>query len=164
MRIKGPAGTAALTLADDATVGDLISQIAEKTSISSFEVKYGFPPKPLLLDERSKPLKDLGVKLDGESLTISPKDDPAASRDAASDKQSPQNKSPSKAAQKGTKETAFAPSVSFAGMNSSEPKKKSTKPVSLQKKAMEGEVPEVPLPERGATLGMAIVILVVETC
>jgi ubiquitin thioesterase OTU1 len=154
VRLKGPGGTATLSLDDDDTVGDLIDQIAEKTSVSSFEVKYGYPPKPLLLGERRKQLKDLGVKLNGESLTISPKEDPAASKDTTSDNQSMQDEqSPSKTTQKRTEGTASAPSVSFAGMNSSEPKKKTTKPVSLQKKAMEGEVPEIPLPECGATLG-----------
>lgn len=153
VRLKGPGGTATLSLDDDDTVGDLIDQIAEKTSVSSFEVKYGYPPKPLLLEERRKQLKDLGVKLNGESLTISPKEDPAAT----SDNQSKQDEqSPSKTTQKRTEGTASAPSVSFAGMNPSEPKKKTTKPVSLQKKAMEGEVPEIPLSDRGATLGKLI--------
>jgi len=155
VRLKGPGGTAALTLEDDATVGDLIDQIKEKTGVPSFELKYGFPPKTLPLEQSatSKQLKDLGVKLDGESLTISPKDDPAASRDATLDKQSTQNESPLKTPQKRTGST---PSVSFSGMKSSTPKKESTKPVSLQKKAMAGEVPEVPLPERGATLVLRV--------
>ena len=147
VRLKGPGGTATVSLEDDDTVGDLLDQIAEKTSVPSFEVKYGYPLQPLLLEEREKKLKDLGVKLNGESLTISPKDDPAAT----SNQQSTQSESPSKATQTETKGTASA--VSFSGMNPAEPKKKTTKPVSLQKKGMEGEVPEIPLPERGATLG-----------
>lgn len=149
VRLKGPGGTATLTLEEDAIVGNLISQIKEATSISSFEVKYGFPPKalPLEQNEPSKRLKDLDVKLSGETLTIIPKEDPT------SDNQSTPNESPFKTPQKGT--TASAPTVSFAGMEST-PKKETTKPVSLQKKAMAGEVPEVPLPERGATLGMLL--------
>ena len=150
VRIKGPSGTAALSLTDDATIGDLISQIAEKTSISSFDVKYGFPPKPLLLEEKSKQLINLGVKLDGESLTVIPKEEPAASTDVSSDKQSTNDPLLTR-----TKGIAPAPSVSFTGMNSSN-SIQPNKPVSLQKKAMAGEVPEIPLPERGATLGIAL--------
>jgi ubiquitin thioesterase OTU1 len=146
VRIKGPGGTAALSFPEDATVGDLLSQIAEKTSLLSFEVKYGFPPKPLVLEEKTKLLNDLDVKLNGESLTVVSKDDSSANEGATSDKQT-SNVSPSK----GTKGSG-APSVSFAGMNSAD-SKQAHKPVSLQKKAMAGEVPEIPLPERGSTLG-----------
>lgn len=37
LRVRGPNGATALTLADDATVGDLLSQIAEKTQLAQFE-------------------------------------------------------------------------------------------------------------------------------
>jgi ubiquitin thioesterase OTU1 len=150
VRLKGPGGTATLTLADDATIGDLVDQIVEKSAVTHFDVKYGYPPKPLVLDrsQRSNLLTTLDVKLNGEMLTISPKDT-ASDVGASADKQSAQDTSPAKSVQK-TKE---APSVSFSGMSSADSKQKSTKPVSLKKKAMEGEVPEVPMPEVGATLG-----------
>lgn len=158
VRLKSPGGAATLTLADDATVGDLLDQIAEKISASRFDIKYGYPPKPLLLEdsERSKPLADLDVRLNGESLTINPTAvEQAAKADVAPSKQSSQTASLGHATQiaKGS-----APSVSFARMNSPEPKQTSAKPVSLQKNAMQGEVPELPLPERGATLGKAVEI------
>jgi ubiquitin thioesterase OTU1 len=155
VRLKAPGGTATLTLADDANVGDLIDQITEKTSVSKFDIKYGYPPQTLLLkdSERSKLLTNLEVNLNGESLTISPKDvESSANADATSDKQSSQSAAPLRTTQKGAES---APSVSFAGMNSSDPRQKATKPVSLTKKAMAGEVPELPLPDRGATLGKA---------
>lgn len=153
VRLKGPGGAATLTLADDATVGDLLDQIAEKTSVSKFDIKYGYPPKPLPLEdsERSKQLVDLDVKLNGESLTINPQTvEQAANRDVTPSKQSSQSASLGMASQRGKESAA---SVSFRGMDSPEPKQKPTKPVSLQKKATQGEVPELPLPERGATLG-----------
>lgn len=128
VRLRGPGGASTISLADDATVGDLIAQIIEKTSISSFDVKYGYPPQPLLLNqsETSRPLKHLDVKLDGEQLTISPKE-------------------PS---QSDTREEKSSPIPHKEGEQ-----KKPTGPVSLQRKEMEGDVPELPLPARGATLG-----------
>lgn len=151
IRLKGPGGATTITLADDATVGDLIDQIIEKSSVAHFDVKYGYPPKPLLLDQsqRSNLLTTLDVKLNGEILTISPSYG-ALNAGATPKQQSAQDTSPAKAVQK-AKESA--PAVSFSGMNSAQSKQKSTKPVSLKKKTMEGEVPEVPLPEIGATLG-----------
>lgn len=145
-----------MTLADDANVGDLIDQITEKTLLLKFDIKYGYPPKPLLLQdsERSKSLANLDVQLNGESLTISPKDvESSANADATLDKQSLQSTAPLKATQKGAES---APSVSFAGMNSSDSRQKATKPVSLTKKALAEEVPELPLPERGATLVLRV--------
>jgi ubiquitin thioesterase OTU1 len=139
-------------LADDATVGDLVDQIIEKTAVAHFDIKCGYPPKPLLLqqDQRSNPLSILDIKLNRETLIISPNDGASANAGVTSDKQTPQSTSPAKTTQE-RKESA--PSVSFSGMNSAEPKQKSSKPVSLKKKAMAGEVPELPLPELGATMG-----------
>ena len=78
VRIRGPGGQATISLPETATIGDLYSQIAEHTSIVSFDVKYGYPPKPLLLDahEKLKKLTEIGLKLDGEQLIISEKAEP----------------------------------------------------------------------------------------
>ena len=78
VRIRGPAGQATISLAETATVRDLYSQIAEQTSIARFDVKHGYPPKPLLLDvyEQSKKLAEIGLNLDGEQLIISEKTEP----------------------------------------------------------------------------------------
>lgn len=129
-RLRAPGGASTVELADDATVGDLISKIVEKTSLSSFDIKYGYPPKPLLLDrsETLRPLKDLGIKLDGEQLTISHKELPVA----------PQS------SQDGTQGVTSSKGAGQHG---------SAGPVSLQRKGIEGDVPELPLPDRGATLG-----------
>ncbi|PQE20676.1 OTU-like cysteine protease protein [Rutstroemia sp. NJR-2017a BBW] len=128
LRLRGPEGTSTITLPDDAQVHDLITAIVSQTSIPSFDVKYGYPPQPLLLSESdpSLPLSQLGVKLNNEQLTVSAKDSPAPTRpsvpvDEASKRQEGESKKP-------------------AG------------PVSLKRKGMEGDVPEVALPDRGATL------------
>ncbi|KAN0101890.1 ubiquitin thioesterase OTU1 [Hyaloscypha variabilis] len=139
-RLRAPGGASTVTLPDDATVGDLIAQITEKTSLTSFDVKYGYPPKPLLLEDtdRALPLSKLVVKLDGEQLTISAKadDEPLAPKPI---KQSPK---------KNAAPTADLPSTS--------PKKLPTGPVSLQRKAMEGDVPTEPFAERNATVVLRV--------
>jgi ubiquitin thioesterase OTU1 len=89
-------------------------------------------------------LSKLDVKLDGEQLTISPREDALIT--GVSSKQivsSPASKPP--------KAASDAASFSFSG-EASQATEKQSKPIALQKKAM-GEVPEIPLPDRGATLG-----------
>ncbi|CZR57504.1 probable OTU1 Yeast OTU Deubiquitinating enzyme 1 [Phialocephala subalpina] len=156
-RLRGPGGASTITLQDDATIGDLISQIIEKTSISSFDIKYGYPPQPLLLEqhEKSLPLSKLGVKLDGEQLTISARLDDAPKE---TNKAEP-SKQPSEAsANKASKPSESSQGFSFTGLSTSPQKteKKEKKQVSLQRKAMAGDVPELPLLERGATLVLRV--------
>lgn len=123
LRLRGPAGASTVTLDDNATVRDLISAITENTGVTKFDVRYGYPPKPLVLDQEDRLLSDLDIKLDGEQLTIASKDEPVA--DA------------------GRKQVS----------SSSAAREESPRQIALQKKAMEGDVPEIPMPERGATLG-----------
>ncbi len=73
IKIRSPAGAHVLTLPPDTTAGSLLDQIREKSNLSgNLDIKYGFPPKSLTLDEypASTPLSDLPVKLEGEQLTI----------------------------------------------------------------------------------------------
>jgi ubiquitin thioesterase OTU1 len=130
-RLRAPGGASTITLPDDATVRDLVAQITEKTSLSSFDVKYGYPPQPLLLEqyESSQALSKLGIKLDGEQLTISARDPPQEPTPAP--------------AQKDVQNPAGPASL------------KGHKPISLKKKNMEEEVPELPMLSRGATLSMS---------
>jgi ubiquitin thioesterase OTU1 len=141
MRLRAPGGQSTITLSNDATINDLIAQITEKTSISSFDVKYGYPPKPLLLEqcERSLPLSQLDVKLDGEQLTISARED--------SDSGAGESKV---TGQKSSQDEGL---FSFTDGASTSTPQKLPKPIALKKKGMAGEVPEIPMPARGATLG-----------
>lgn len=130
IRLRAPNGGSTISLPEDASIADLLSQITSQTSLSSFDIKYGYPPKPLLLSAHpgTTPLSSLETKLNGEQLTIS------ASESAI----------PPEVAQKTT------PSVSFAASPG-----KSKRPIALKKKDMSGkEVPEIPMPERHATLGI----------
>jgi ubiquitin thioesterase OTU1 len=129
-RLRAPGGASTITLPDDATVSDLIAQITKQASLSSFDVKYGYPPQPLVLEqyESSQALSELGVKLDGEQLTISAREPPQKQTPVVANKDA-QNR----------EESA---------------NEREKKLIGLKKKTMEGEVPELPMPSRGATLGL----------
>lgn len=85
VRVRGPAGQSTITLDNaTATIGELRYQIAEKTGLLNFGVKYGYPNlKPLELDrfDSGQPIADMGVNLNGEQLVIS-------NRESAESKQS----------------------------------------------------------------------------
>lgn len=61
---------------DSATVGDLLDLIQERTTHAKFDVRVGYPPQALQLNDanRSQRLADLDVRLDGEQLIVSPKE------------------------------------------------------------------------------------------
>ncbi|KAK0106474.1 ubiquitin-specific protease otu1 [Cadophora gregata f. sp. sojae] len=141
-RVRAPAGAFTITLPDDATIGDLISQITEKTSISRFDTKYGYPPKPLSLQESDNllPLSKLGVKLDGEQLTISQKDDAPVDRGNR---------------QAGTQGVSSV-QIPGQGSDGAAPKSSESKLVALKRQGMEGDVPELIMPGRGTTVVLRV--------
>lgn len=76
LRVRGPSGVSQISVSDDSSWGDLKHTISEKTSVADFDVKYGYPPQALdteSIDNGTK-LTDIGIKLDGEQLTIVPRD------------------------------------------------------------------------------------------
>ncbi|KAJ5162436.1 hypothetical protein N7492_007828 [Penicillium capsulatum] len=80
LRLRGPSGQSTVSLDDAATVHDLQVQITDNTSLSRYDVKYGFPnPQPLDLDcfEPNRRIADIGVNLNGESLIIAPRESAA---------------------------------------------------------------------------------------
>ncbi|KAG9243432.1 hypothetical protein BJ878DRAFT_510677 [Calycina marina] len=136
IRLRAPGGASTIELPDDATIGDLLSQITVKTSLESFDISYSYPPKPLPIakGQNAQLLKDLDVKLNGEQLTIGSKDKP---RDAP----------------------AVVKRESGESNSSAKPKaagKSKAELIALKKKEIEGEVPEVPFPERGATVVLRV--------
>lgn len=142
IRLRGPNGAATVSLDEKASIADLISQIVEKTAVQDFDVKYGYPPKPLNLDdiEHNITLGKLHINLDGEQLTISPKD--TGRKELISEAVKADDKEVSQAT--GSSDTGRKGGIDTTTVSS---------PIPLQKKSMEGEVPELPLPDRGATLG-----------
>jgi ubiquitin thioesterase OTU1 len=65
-----------VTIPEDATWGDLKVEISSKTSVPDFDIKYGYPPKPLDTTSFGDDLKltDIGINLAGEQLIIMPRD------------------------------------------------------------------------------------------
>ncbi|KAL2862918.1 ubiquitin-specific protease OTU1 [Aspergillus lucknowensis] len=96
LRIRGPSGLSTASLPDDATVRDLRAQIVEKTGLATYDVKYGYPVKSLLLDEfeQHQNLAEVGVKLNGEVLIITPREGATAVPPAAGNEDPASNGSP----------------------------------------------------------------------
>ncbi|KAL3458496.1 OTU-domain-containing protein [Aspergillus heterothallicus] len=72
IRIRGPAGQTTASLDESATVKDLRTQITAKTGLPAYDVRYGYPVTPLPLEEfdELQKLNEIGINLNGESLTI----------------------------------------------------------------------------------------------
>ena len=166
VRIRGPAGQAAIFLPQTATVKDLAAQITEKTSISKFDLKYGYPPRPLSLadyPETSK-LSDIGIELDGEQLIVSETTVSASKQEVptANKMVKPLDKSfgqPS--SNEARKSSADVPSsFSFADVGAAPPAstRKTNKPLSLSRKSTlaSSDAPELPLPSHASTLVLRI--------
>ncbi|KAH9825844.1 OTU-like cysteine protease [Teratosphaeria destructans] len=75
LRVRGPQGVASVTIDDNATWKDLQTTIQEKTGVPDFDMKYGYPPKPLNTESigGSMKLSDLPINLNGEQLIIMPR-------------------------------------------------------------------------------------------
>jgi ubiquitin thioesterase OTU1 len=136
-------------------VGDLRSSITEKTSLTRFDIKYGYPPKPLYLDSPTTLLSSLDVRLDGEQLTISAYDGPVteektAEKDVGGSQSASKDISPT--SHKDSAESRPSGQVTFAGMPGAKAIDDSKDPISLKRKGKDMEVPELPLPDRGATM------------
>lgn len=162
VRIRGPAGQATISLTETATVRELQSQITAKTSISNFDLKYGYPPKPLSLKEYpgTTKLQDIGINLGSEQLIVSESVSP--SNELSSDVT--QNPSPSNAphthssSKTSSKSTPSSFSLAEVGTAPPPPAQQPSKPLSLTRKPTVSELdaPELPLPNHGATMILRI--------
>lgn len=77
IRVRGPSGQSTLALEDSATVEELCGQIAEKTGLAAFDVKYGYPdlkPLPLNAFQSTQKLSEIGINLNGEQLIVAQKE------------------------------------------------------------------------------------------
>ena len=159
VRIRGPAGQATIVLPENATIGDLHSQIEEKTSMPDFDIKYGYPPKPLSLKDHDSTVKlsDFSVKLDGEQLIVSGRNAaPATTNPTVPKDPDPPNKSSNHLPYNGTTPSSF----SFADVGTAPPtvSQEAHKPLSLTRKpaSFNMDAPEVPLPTHSSTLILRI--------
>ena len=179
IRLRAPSGQSVINIDETATVKDLQAQISKETSLQSFDVKYGYPPKALPL-EQYKPtdqLSSLDVKLNGESLIISSKERrPSRSAGEASSSQTSSSAAAStpSSSQKSQGDSQSSQSTtksgggfSFGGVGVAPeperskpppPSKPAAAPLSLNRKqtGVESDPPEVPLAEMGGTLVLRI--------
>ena len=74
IRIRGPQGVSTINIEETATWGELKAAIASSASVPEFDVKYGYPPKPLNTEsiDAATHLSSLEIPLNGEQLTIVP--------------------------------------------------------------------------------------------
>ncbi|KAI9822332.1 MAG: ubiquitin-specific protease otu1 [Pycnora praestabilis] len=184
IRVRGPSGSSTINTTETATIGELLSQISEKTSLQSFDIKYSYPPTPLQLDhhERSTSLSDLGVKLDGEQLIVSAKEDGATRRKIEPPNERkkpppsrhvPPTMAPSSTAASEVPTGEASAPFSFADLGVPPPKKekqptpttkstpqsRSAAPLSLTRNTnaeMQSDPPELALPDHKATLVLRI--------
>lgn len=78
VRIRGPEGTTTLSIEASSTWHELKAKISEAAKVTDFDIRYGYPPQTLNTEsiDSSTKLTDLNVSLDGEQLTIIPRDIP----------------------------------------------------------------------------------------
>ncbi|KAK4944062.1 ubiquitin-specific protease otu1 [Elasticomyces elasticus] len=159
VRVRGPSGkSSTVSLDESATVETLKKTIATETSLSCFEVKFGYPPKTLMLDQypSSKLLSDLDVKLNGEQLIVNL---------VESSSRKEQNQQPQTFEypdpEKGPSAAVAGPSKDSTS-NTSRPAPKTQKPsaapLSLSRKENKemSDPPEVFLPDLGGSLVLRI--------
>jgi ubiquitin thioesterase OTU1 len=72
LRVRGPDGIARLEVEGDATMGQLVELIKDKTNVSTFTLKYGYPLKDLDLNPQTEDKTVSDFRLHGETLIIVP--------------------------------------------------------------------------------------------
>ncbi|KAK5258008.1 ubiquitin-specific protease otu1, partial [Exophiala xenobiotica] len=163
LRIRGPSGkSSTVTLDDSATIETLKKTIATETSLSSFEVKYGYPPKTLVLDQYapSRLLSDLEVKLNGEQLIVN-NVEPSNRKDTSPQPQTfkfsgAEEGPPAGAA--GPSRDGSLPSASLGQTKPPKMRKPSSAPLSLSRKENKemADPPEIFIPDLGGSLVLRI--------
>jgi len=156
-----------MTLPESATVGDLQARITEQIKFPAYDVRYGYPPKPLLLKdfEKSMRLAEMGIKMDGEQLIVSrsyTEAEQASTPLPPSTKSYPTTSTPAKqSSQKPALSVPSNTSFSFAGVGTAmpPPPPSTTKPpLSLTRKPnnLDKDAPELPLETHASTLLLRI--------
>ncbi|KAL8872314.1 MAG: hypothetical protein Q9174_002038 [Haloplaca sp. 1 TL-2023] len=176
IRIRGPSGQTSIALPIDATVADLRASIVKETSITSFDLKLGYPPKSVTLEEYNEAFKlsEIPLKLDGEQVLVSAKSTPApvpnsSSSTGESGIQGAQDPTqPSESGLARANPGAPPNSFSFSGFGEAPPpgmldtgsthNRMSSHPLSLQRKPnpTADDPPEIMLPSRAAKVVLRI--------
>jgi len=153
IRIRGPTGkSSTITLGNSATIETLREAITAETNLTSFEIKYGFPPKTLDINQypSTSLVSEIDVKLNGEQLIVN-NAAPTPSQQKSEPNRQPQ---PSKESQGSSKPSSTVPQPK----SDPKPQQPAAAPLSLSRKqnpAMD-DPPEVFMPEVGGTLVLRI--------
>lgn len=150
-RLRGPSGTHTVTLDDGATINDLCSKITELTDLIVYDIKAGFPPKPLDITQlpTETKLADTGFKFNGEQLIVAQKDLPGVTfaKPTASHSASMTNE-PSQSSSQGSNATQRSTATTSSSS------KQSQGLLSLDRKpnTVEADPPSVSIPSRGGRM------------
>lgn len=144
-----------LTLPSTATVSDLLSAITNATSILLFDLKSGFPPRPLDLHlfPPSTLLADVGVPLDNQQILVSPQDLPGTELDARAVARQQED---GRAGNEGVKPSASMGTTNPTAAASPRAPLRLSKPTKSASKASQDDPPTIALPNRLATLHLHV--------
>ena len=172
IRLRAPSGQKTVELPEDATVGDLWLRITEETSLRHYDVRYGYPPRPLNLKgvSPSSKLRAIGLKLDNEQLILSESTNSPSSRPkSTAAKDLPKSELPSETSKAEIRQPieeardSRPETFSFDGVGTAptqqirKPAAKPNKPLSLNRKSdAMTEAPEVPVPHMLSTMILRI--------
>lgn len=150
VQVRGPEGASTLTLPEEATLADLIENISIFTGLSSFDVKYGYPLRSLNLNQRdvSQKLSKFDFKIERELLTV-------CSRTSDITEQSEVKINPVQPKNEIQAKSDFNLSSTVEPSTTSKSYTSSFNSVPTDRERRD-EVPEVPMPHRGATVVLRI--------
>ncbi|KAF2086266.1 OTU-domain-containing protein [Saccharata proteae CBS 121410] len=128
IRVRGPSGMSTVTITPEATIAELISTIAEKSGVPTFDLKAGYPPKPLDITQFDPITRicDTELKLDNEQLIVT-------SRDVQGKLENP-----------------------MANSTPSADSQYSSQPIPLSRKEQDMDPPEIPVPSHTGTLVLRV--------
>jgi ubiquitin thioesterase OTU1 len=151
LRIRGPSGQSTTMLDDSATIETLRKTIETQTALTSFEIKFGYPPKPLPLEQYppTRLLTELEVKLNGEQLIVSETKSASQTRDSQlpapeTDKAAGSSNQPANVPQ------------SFTASSKSASKSSAPLALSRKKKDEMNDPPEIWCPDLGGNMVLRI--------
>jgi ubiquitin thioesterase OTU1 len=136
-----------MTIDDSATVGELHKMISEASSLNTFDLKGGFPPRLIDLSafDSTTRLSDTGLKLNGERLQVEVKS--ANGQPSGGFIQAPSNPAPNSTTKKINPPKPSQPNFTQPSKPTTQPPSQPpSKPLSLSKPAAkEIEPPELPI-------------------
>lgn len=167
LRLRTPAGQKTLSLPEDAIIQSLQREIAEKTGLDKYDVKYGYPPRPLDLEKypSGTKLSDMGIQLDGEQLIVSRRPiapslpSPKKVEEPAENVTVPQDLTQSKSQVTAPGTFSFADVGEAPSAPMHPPNSGASKSLSLtgkQNVVSSLDSPEIPIPSHGGTMVLRI--------